>query len=412
MAKHGLAFALPEGLMALPRLRRAAGGELAPARDRRRRQKLEEVEIVAAAPAAAVELDEADERFLLGAKRRSWPAIERRFGERALERAYEFARLGAVRLRCRVSDDLRLERPYAWLLSPEWVARHEHEQQARAGERARWRERAAAAAAAVAALSPELAAALRASQPLNRILPLLVHAAEDLVAGHVHDGPRAFSQRHFGHTKARDDVARILREAGVSSELMARLGVRRSGRIGVAGPIRVTTPRGSYSASALDGPQLLRTDQPGLVLELEREAILVVIENLQAAETIADRRPELALVYGAGYGGPAALRLIGGLAAHAARVLLVPDADADGVAIAARWLEAAPKAEVVDIGLVEHEPTQALDGRAVARLQRQRDAPVGALAQAVLERGYPLEEEMLVVRAVDWALRGWVVEMV
>jgi hypothetical protein len=62
---------------------------------------------------------------------------------------------------------------------------------------------------------------------------------------------------------------------------------------------------------------------------MERPVPLVVLENLQAAETIADRRPELALTYGAGYSGPSALRLIGGLAAKAPRVFLVPDADAE-----------------------------------------------------------------------------------
>ena len=132
-----------------------------------------------------------------------------------------------------------------------------------------------------------------------------------------------------------------------------------------------------------------------------------MIENLQAAETLFDRRPDLALIYGAGYSGPSTLRLIAALATDAPRVLLIPDADADGVAIAARWLQAAPAAEIVDIGTVDHEPTEPLPKWALRKLEEQEQdhAAVAAFARTVRERGYALEEEMLVVRALEKALR-------
>jgi hypothetical protein len=396
-----LRFDLPEGLVAVPRGRRAADGSVAPRRDRRGRAKLDEVEIVASGPAVDIELDESEERFLLGASRRSWKAIQQRYGEAAREQAYALVRAGAVRVRCPVDAQLRLAAPTSWHLTDAWLVRREHALTAQSEERAHWEQRKAAAANAVELICPEFAEALRASRPLSSTLPVLVYAAEDLSAGVVHDGPRAFSQRHFGHTKERDDVAHVLREAGVPVDVLTRLGVRRSGRIGVAGPITVSANGTSYDARAFDGPQLLRTDQPGLELSLKQPSTLVLIENLQAAETVCDRYPDLAVVYGAGYTGPRALALIERLAQQATRVLLIPDADADGAAIAARWLAVVPEATILDIGEVEHERTTPLPPWARRKLDEQAEGPAGQFAEAILKRGYPLEEEMLVVRALD-----------
>lgn len=400
-----LRFDLPDGLIAIPRTRRTADGATAVRRDRRGRSKLDEVDVVASAPPSTdLELEEAEERFILGAGRRSWPVIEARYGTNGLTRARELARAGVVTLRCQVDDNLRLTLPLSWQLTDAWLARRDKAITRRDEDRRHWLERKFEAAAAVAATCPELAASLEAARPHSPTLPVLVYAAEDLAAGVVHDGPRAFSQRHFGHTKERDDVAHVLREAGVPAEALARLGVRRSGRIGVAGPISVTAGGTSYCAAAFDGPQLLRTDQRDLTLSLETRDVLVVIENLQAAETIADRYPDLPVIYGAGYTGPKALALIESVAAEAERVLLIPDADADGVAIAARWLSVAPEATIVDIGEVEHTPTAPLPGWARRKLEDQLDGSAADFARAILKRGYPLEEEMLVVRALARAI--------
>lgn len=397
---------LPESVVAVPVARRDSAGNERPRLDRRGRHKLDEVEVVAAESAAAAEMvfDEAERQFVLGAVTRSWGVIARRYGNAALSRCFELVAAGVVTLRCPLDDHLHLGKPRSWRLTEEWATRRHEAVEGRAADRTAWRQRAAAAAAAVSDISPELAVALHAAQPLAANTPVLVFAAEDLACGFVNDGPRAFSQRHFGHTKERDDVAHVLRTAGVSVDTLKRLGVQRSGRIGVAGPITVSAASGSFSASAFDGPQLLRTDQPDLQLALERPVPLVLIENLQAAETVADQYDDIAIVYGAGYAGPAALRLIEGLAAQATRVLLIPDADADGAAIASKWLSAAPVGEVVDIGETEHDATPALAGWARRKLTSQLSGPAGAFAQAILDRGYPLEEEMLVVRALRSAL--------
>lgn len=400
-----LRFDLPDGLVAVPRQRRMGEGAVGAYRDRRGRTKLDVVEIVASEPAARdLELDEGEERFILGANRRRWSVLEQRYGTAALERAHLLAKAGVVRLRCRVDENLRLTLPLSWHLTDAWLARRQRGLASRDEERQHWHGRQTTAAAVVESICPELAQALRASRPLSPTLPVFVFAAEDLAAGIVNDGPRAFSQRHFGHTKERDDVAHVLREVGVPIDILKQLGVQRSGRIGVAGPITVSANGTSYRASAFDGPQLLRTDQPGLELALERRCVLVLIENLQAAETVADRHPGLAVVYGAGYAGPRALALIQQLAQQATRVLLIPDADADGAAIAARWLAAAQAATIVDIGEIEHEPTPPLPAWARRKLAELTEGPAAVFAHAILNRGYPLEEEMLILRGLERAL--------
>ena len=95
--------------------------------------------------------------------------------------------------------------------------------------------------------------------------------------------------------------------------------------------------------------------------------------------------------------------LLGG-AAQATEVLLIPDADADGAAIAARWLSVAPTATTVDIGDIAHEPTEPLPPWARRKLAGPTGKSSSEFAQAILERGYGLEEEMLVVRALERAL--------
>ena len=98
------------------------------------------------------------------------------------------------------------------------------------------RERAAAAAATVDERCPELGAALRVTAIGRATTPVLVFAAEDLAEGVKHAGPRAFSQAHFEHTKVRDDAAQILLDAGVPDDVPVELGLRRSARLGLAGP--------------------------------------------------------------------------------------------------------------------------------------------------------------------------------
>jgi hypothetical protein len=60
----------------------------------------------------------------------------------------------------------------------------------------------------------------------------------------------------------------------------------------------------------------------------------------------------------------------------------------------------APAAEVVDIGDVEHAPTEPLPGWACRRLKAQLGGLASGFAAAILARGCALEEELLMVRAL------------
>ena len=400
---------VPEGLLAWPvrSYRQDGAGGRTEVRTRRRLRKLDRVELAAAEPPQEpVAFSPAEERWLLGSSQRRWASIVARYGKDSWPRAIELACAGVVRLRCSVDEQLRLGEPQGWVLSDEWDVRRAGDSDLRDAEREHWRERAVAAASAVANRYPELAAALRAAAPGSPLTPVLVFAAEDLVAGVVHSGPRAFSQAHFGHTKARDDVGRVLNDAGVPDDVLVALGVRRSSRIGVAGPVRARVGSAEIALDALDGPSLLRADQPDLSLSLTRRVPLVIVENLQAAETLADQLHDVALLYTAGPPSRAALRLIVELAAHATRVLLIPDADLGGVRIAAAVVRAVPAAEMLDIGALPHpaqEPWPA-GGESVRGLQGMLTGPASTLAAACLRRGYPVEQELATVEAVERAL--------
>lgn len=397
---------VPAGLVARPLRRHRAGsdGELIEVKTRSRLAKLERVELApVVTPTDPVQLEAGEERWLLQTNERRWPAISARYGERALDRAAELARAGVVRLRCRVDERLAVSLPpLGWVLTEPWQRRCAEAKQLRGLEREHWQERALIAAGAVELLCPALAASLRASKPGGSALPVLVYAAEDLVEGVTHDGPRAFSQTHFGHTKARDDVAQVLRAAGVDDDTLVRLGVRRSGRIGVAGPVAAAIDGRPVALDLLDGPVLLRADQQGLSIRLTASAAIVIVENLQAAETLADRHPELAVIYTAGPPSDPALRLIGQLATSADRVLVITDADLGGVRIAERLLTAAPTAELVDIGVYPHPPAERWpdDGISVAGLIAALGGRAGELARACLDRGYPVEQELATIAAV------------
>ena len=311
-----------------------------------------------------------------------------------------------MRLRCRVDDRLAVELPpTGWVLTDAWQQRRADSDSLRALDRAQWRERAVTAADRVSDRWPALAAALRAAAPGNPTLPVLVYAAGDLADGVSHAGPRAFSQTHFHSTKARDDVAQILRAAGVDEDTLIRLGVRRGGRLGLAGPITAHARGHEIPIHALDGPVLVRADQPGLTLRLSAPALAVIVENLQAAETLADQNPELAVIYTAGVPGDPALGLITQIARDTQRVLLVPDADLGGVRIAERVLRAAPNADLVDIGAHRHPRTDPWprDGVSARGLTAALTGAAASLARACLERGYPVEQELATVDAVDAA---------
>ena len=398
---------LPDGVVAMlvEQLRRNDDGELVPVRTQRgRRRKVKRVDLVAASadgsPEAAIAA--AGETFVLGADSRRWDTIEGELGEDAWSATLQLVRAGVVRLRCSVKD-LRLERPQRWELTEQWRRFRQDRAHQRADLADKWTARAAVAADEVEPLCVELADALRDRQ-FTATLPVLVAAAEDLVAGVVHDGPRAFSQTHFGDTKERDDVAQILTAADVPVELLEQLGVRRSSRVGVAGPVIANVDGQQVSLGPLDGPVTVRADQPDLTLEHDGGPhSVVIVENLQAAETLTDRFDDLIVIYTAGLPSGHALTLIGQLAGAANRVLIVPDADWGGVRIAEQLLSAAPDAELVDIGGQPHPTVKPWpeDSDSIRGLRAAMGGPAASLAKACLKRGYRVEQELATVRAVS-----------
>lgn len=398
---------LPEDVTAVlvEQMRRTDDGDLVPVRTRRgRRRKVDRVDLVADPPTEDphAAIDAAGETFVLGADSRRWDTIENTLGDQAWPTTLQLIRAGVVRLRCSVKE-LQLNKPQRWELTEQWRQVRQQRSDQRAELADEWTSRAAAAADTVEPFCSELADALRDRQ-FTSTLPVLVAAAEDLAAGVVHDGPRAFSQTHFGDTKGRDDVAQVLTAADVPVDVLEQLGVRRSSRVGVAGPVTADIDGQQVPLGPLDGPIALRADQPDLTLHHEGGPhAVVIVENLQAAETLTDRFDDLVVIYTAGLPSHHALELIGQLTGPANRVVIVPDADFGGVRIAEQLLGVAPDAELIDIGQQPHPTAEPWpdDSVSIRGLEAAVDGPAGTLAQACLARGYRVEQELATVRAVS-----------
>jgi hypothetical protein len=388
-------------------MRTTETGERAEVLVGRRHRRTDQVDLIPAdEPTVLAELDPSERRWLLDAGQRQWRSVKARYGDNAWTRAIELVRAGVVRVRCRVNDDMTLGEPRSWTLTDEWEQRRQDLHQRRERDRDYWRARADTAAIAVAERCSALSEALRKAPGGSPTTPVLVYAAEDLVEGVIHPSPRAFSQAHFKDTKARDDVADVLARARVPDDILIALGIRRSARIGVAGPVHAVVGGEALNLRLLQGPVLLRVDQPALQLRLSASAPLVVVENLQAAEALADQLPALAVVYTAGFPSNGELYLFGGVFADADVVVLVPDADLGGVRIAERLLSIAADAELIDIGQMDHPQRDPwpVGGDTERALRAAAAGPAAPLARGCLQRGYPVEQELATVRAVTEAL--------
>jgi Protein of unknown function C-terminus (DUF2399) len=398
---------LPDGVAAVTIPRTGPTGPRVPL-DRRGRLAARRVDLIAdpLPPADAdtpAGLSDGDVRWVLAAGSRRWESIQGRFGPAALDVALSLVRADAVVLRCEVRGELSLGRPLGWRLTEAW-SRQASEIRSKAGADAEgWRRRAQRAAAAVHGIHPGLAAALSVARGSEPRLPVLVYAAEDLAAGITHDGPRAFSQAHFDHTKARDDAAEILAAAGASDASLLALGLRRSPYLGLGGPVVLDTGHTRLDLCLLDGPILLRADQrrqPALATTAD---VLLVVENLQAAEAACDTFPHVAVAWTAGQPADAALSLLASLAQVVDQVVIVPDADLGGVRIAQRVLTALPahaSTVIVDVGQQPHLPREPFGPASVAGLQAALTGPAADLAAACLARGYPIEQEAATRAAV------------
>jgi Protein of unknown function C-terminus (DUF2399) len=435
---------LPDGLVARSVQKvRADATSWRQVRDRRQRQRLETVVLmtthvppddIATHLQSALGHSLGTCNFILGAQRRSWQAIRDRFGADALSAAFGLVRCGAIYLRCTVTEELSLGTPTGWYMTEAAMAGGARRAEAATAARADLDRRRQAvlgrlmdllamptasspAGGTNAEVSREaieaLAAALESTDGAAR-LPVLIAAAEDLLAGIRHGSPRAFSIAHFAHSKERDDAAALLADAGVPEEVAAALGIRRSPRIGVAGAIDAVVGGQKIPLSLLDGPALIRADQTGLTLVASAQR-LIIVENLQAAESLAEQPAlqPLAIVYTAGQPSAAARRHITALCNEVAATLLCPDADLGGVRIASAILNELPAsaAETVtisDAGAWPHKPQSPwpADGATAAGLTRALDGPAAQLAWACLNRGYRVEQEERICEAVRHWLSG------
>jgi uncharacterized protein DUF2399 len=372
---------LPDGLVARSVQKvRADATSWRQVRDRRHRQRLETVVLmtthvppddIATHLQSALGHSLGTCTFILGAQRRSWQAIRDRFGADALSAAFGLVRCGAIYLRCTVTEELSLGTPTGWYLTEAAMAGGARRAEAATAARADLDRRRQAvlgrlmdllamptasspAGGTNAEVSREaieaLAAALESTDGAAR-LPVLIAAAEDLLAGIRHGSPRAFSIAHFAHSKERDDAAALLADAGVPEEVAAALGIRRSPRIGVAGAIDAVVGGQKIPLSLLDGPALIRADQTGLTLVASAQR-LIIVENLQAAESLAEQPAlqPLAIVYTAGQPSAAARRHITALCNEVAATLLCPDADLGGVRIASAILNELPASDPMRAG--------------------------------------------------------------
>jgi hypothetical protein len=433
----------PDGRLRLPWLdpddhtwavavpRRGAAGASREARDRRGRLKIDRVDLVRAtpperdtAPAArpgASGLDPTRERWLLDATTRRWAAVTSTFGAESHATARRLVDRGVVELRVPVTGAvLDLERPYAWRLTDNWQVLAARARRSRADDRGRAAEEARAAANLVGDLDAELARALVSAPDHWPLLPVLVSAARDLASGVRHDGPRAFSQVHFGDSKLRENAPDILREAGVGEETIDLLGLRRSPYVGFGGPIVVT----GFPVSDVPGPVRFRADpHRPLDVRLHPAATrLLLVENLQAAEAVCDTRPDIATVWFAGQPADTVLAVCLALAQqasrHGLRVLVAPDADLGGANIVNRLLDGMPveiELEIIDVGGVTHPPGSAFSERTLTHLGRLRhraerggsgphSTALADYVAALIHRGHAVEQEATIRVAIDHCL--------
>lgn len=395
-------------------------GELKVPSDRRGRLKSDRLRFVAVEPMARevenVPITESDWAWVLGASRRAWGTVLDRWAdaEAARDVTHSLVEAGVIELDVRMKQPGRVDyEPVAWMLTPAWEQTRRERDHDRAADRESLRTRARQIAEQVGALDPGMAAALRDPATQGTPLLVLVAAADDLLDGVTHDGPRAFSQVHFGHTKARDDAPSILRAAGVSETTIGLLGLTRSPYIGLGGALVVP----GLELSKFGGPVRIRAsgvDGWGIALADDARAV-VLVENLQAAEAVCDQFPDIAIVWFAGQPAEAVLRVCAEVARSAAHadlpILIAPDADLGGVYITRLIVTVMPPAAnviVVDAGAVAPATMRSFSARtldALQELSNESSRLVATFAQAVRDRGRPVEQEAAIRQAIREALQ-------
>ncbi|MGH3705297.1 MAG: hypothetical protein ACRDT9_11755, partial [Agromyces sp.] len=204
-----------------------------------------------------------------------------------------------------------------------------------------------------------------------------------------------------------------LRAAGVSESTIGLLGLTRSPYIGLGGALVVP----GLELSKFGGPVRIRAsgvDGWGIALADDARAV-VLVENLQAAETVCDQFPDIAVVWFAGQPAEAVLRVCAEVARSAAHadlpILIAPDADLGGVYITRLIVTVMPTAAnviVVDAGAVVPATMRTFSERTLDALQElstESSRLVATFAQAVRDRGRPVEQEAAIRQAIRETLQ-------
>lgn len=381
--------------------------------DRAGRPKVRRVQLRTEAPAGHPGrpdglLTDADWSWATSAPRR-WATVQARFGDDAEHIALTLARSGSVALDHDYRSGQVSHPRRGWTPHPSLADGQASAKAARRDQQSRLAATAAALSRQLAAEWPGAASALAAAASDPRLV-WMVRAAEDLAHGRSHDGARAFVQAYAASTKAREDLPRLLTEAGFEPDALTQLGISRNPYIGLGGPVRARLAGRTLDFSGWPGPHDIRlpAGQPISLDAVPGTRTLLVIENRQAAETICDHHRDIAVIWCHGQPPDAVLKLVKQAAGSVDRVVICPDADLGGIRIAARvhdHLGPGARCTVLDIGTVEHVAGDAFSPGSrelIARLAQRRDG-VGELAGACLRRGYGIEQEA----PVRGALRRW-----
>lgn len=378
-------------------------------RDRRGHLKAQTVDLRPNTPApvapepTSAGLSPVDLAWLLGARSRTTAAWDKRFGPDAQLLVHQLVAHGVVHARHQLTPNLTLGPLLKTLLTPDWQAHAQQRASARQVQTAALATEATELADRLAATGTEqaLSSWLHAATRTEPHLLDILAATTDLLADVVHDGPRAFSQHHFGDTKSNDDISSVLRSVGATDRMLEQLGLARAQYVGLAGPILLTIEGAPLDLAGLRGPTMLRTDQQVHPVLTSAVRAVVIVENLQAAETLALTHPNVAVIHTNGQPGDPLLRLIAPLV-HQSRapVHVICDADLGGCRIAQRILTLAPNATVHDIGAYPHTAGRRFAQTSIDGLNGLLASPVAALAQACLARRYIVEQEAATRAAV------------
>lgn len=343
-------------------------------------------------------VNDADWNWATSAPRR-WNTITNRLHDRAEDAAFALARAGCVELDHDYHGGTIRHPPRGWIPHADLTAQHATGKQSRHATQQALLDRAGELRDILIGEWPGVAEALTTPATDTRLV-WLVHAAEDLLAERSYDGPRAFVQHHANNTKAREDLPRLLADAGFEAEALVILGVNRNPYIGVGGPIRA-----HYNGHTLDwtgwpGPHDIRlpAHRPIALDAAPGTGVLLVIENRQAAEAICDTHPDTAVIWCHGQPPDPLLELINQAANGVNNVVICPDADLGGIRIAARIHDHLPPDRhrvIVDIGTAQHDqgdPFSTTTRNRIATIAERQDA-VGDFASNCLTRGYAVEQE-------------------